>query len=165
VGEEDAMPGPKPPAVELTTDERRELEGLARRHKTGQQLAERARIVLRAGDGLNNSEIARELALEPDTVRLWRQRWLRGSGVALADLPVAARLADAPRSGTPARITPEQVARIVALACEAPGESGRPISQWSTTELAAEIVRRGIVDTISPRHAARLLKRGTSGPT
>jgi putative transposase len=165
VGEEDAMPGPKPPAVELTTDERRELEGLARRHKTGQQLAERARIVLRAGDGLNNSEIARELALEPDTVRLWRQRWLRGSGVALADLPVAARLADAPRSGTPARITPEQVARIVALACEAPGESGRPISQWSTTELAAEIVRRGIVDTISPRHAARLPKRGTSGPT
>ena len=159
------MPGPKPPVVELTVDERRELEGLVRRHKTGQQLADRARIVLRAAEGLNNSEIARELALEPDTVRLWRQRWLSVGGVALADLPVAARLADAPRSGTPARITPEQVARIVALACEAPGESGRPISQWSTTELAAEIVRRGIVDTISPRHAARLLKRGTSGHT
>jgi putative transposase len=78
---------------------------------------------------------------------------------------VAARLADAPRSGTPARITPEQVARIVALACEAPSASGRPISQWSTTELAAEIMRRGIVDTISPRHAARILKRGISGRT
>jgi putative transposase len=159
------MPGPTPPSVELTADERRELEGLVRRHKTGQQLADRARIVLRAADGLNNSEIARELALEPDTVRLWRQRWLSCTGVALADLPVAERLADAPRSGTPARITPEQVARIVALACEAPGASGRPISQWSTTELAAEIMRRGIVDTISPRHAARLLKRGTSGRT
>ena len=60
---------------------------------------------------------------------------------------------------------PEQVCRIVALACEAPGESGRPISQWSTTELAAEIMRRGIVETISPRHAARLLKRGTSSRT
>ena len=159
------MPGPKPPAVELTADERRELEGLARRHKTGQQLADRARIVLRAADGLNNSEIARELALEPDTVRLWRQRWLSVSGVELAELPVADRLADAPRSGTPARITPEQVARIVALACEAPGASGRPVSQWSTTELAAELMRRGIVDEISPRHAARLLKRGTSGRT
>ena len=159
------MPGPRPPAVELTADERRELEGLARRDKTGQQLADRARIVLRAADGLNNSEIARELALEPDTVRLWRQRWLKVSGVALADLDVATRLADAPRSGTPARITPEQVARIVALACEAPGESGRPVSQWSTTELAAEIVRRGIVEQISPRHAARLLKRGTSSRT
>ena len=114
------MPGPKPPAVELTEDERRELVRLARGHKTGQQVA---------------------------------------------DLPVAARLADAPRSGTPARITPEQVARIMALACAAPGESGRPISQWSTTELAREIVRRGIVETISPRHAARLLKRGSSGRT
>jgi transposase len=159
------MPGPKPPAVELTADERRELEGLARRHKTGQQVADRARIVLRAADGLNNSEIARELSLEPDTVRLWRQRWLALSGVASAELGVADRLADAPRSGTPARITSEQVARIVALACEAPGEAGRPVSQWSTTELAAEIVRRGIVDRISPRHAARLLKRGTSGRT
>jgi putative transposase len=149
----------------LTDEERRELEGLARRHKTGQQVADRARIVLRAADGLNNSEIARELALEPDTVRLWRQRWLGLSGMASTELGVADRLSDAPRSGTPARITPEQVARIVALACEAPSESGRPVSQWSTTELAAEIVRRGIVDTISPRHASRLLKRGTSGRT
>ena len=159
------MPGPRPPAVELTADERRELEGLSRRHKTGQQLADRARIVLRAADGLNNSEIARELSLEPDTVRLWRRRWLALSGVASVELEVGDRLADAPRSGTPARITAEQVARIVALACEAPGESGRPVSQWSTTELAAEIKRRGIVDQISPRHAARLLKRGTSDPT
>jgi transposase len=159
------MPGPKPPSVELTSEERGDLEDLVRRHKTGQQLADRARIVLLAADGKNNSEIARELALEPDTVRLWRQRWLSVSGVGLEDLDVEDRLADAPRSGTPARITPEQVARIVALACEAPSESGRPVSQWSTTELAAEIVRRGIVDTISPRHAARLLKRGISGRT
>jgi putative transposase len=159
------MPGPKPPAVDLTADERRELEKLVRRHTTGQQLADRARIILLAADGLNNGEIARQVALEPDTVRLWRQRWLRVTGVGRAELSVMARLADAPRSGTPARITPEQVCRIMALACEAPGESGRPISQWSTTELAAEIVRRGIVATISPRHAARLLKRGISSRT
>ena len=159
------MPGPKPPTVDLTAEERGDLESLVRRHKTGQQLADRARIVLLAAEGKNNSEIARELALEPDTVRLWRQRWLALSGVASTELGVADRLADAPRSGTPARITPEQVARIVALACEAPSESGRPVSQWSTTELAAEIMRRGIVDTISPRHAARLLKRGISGRT
>ena len=68
------MPGPRPPSVELTDAERRELEGLARRHTTGQQLAVRARIVLLAAEGLNNSEIARQLTLEPDTVRLWRQR-------------------------------------------------------------------------------------------
>ena len=155
------MPGPKPPVVEVTAEERAELERLVRRPTTGQQLAERARIVLLMADGLNNSEVARAVAVDVDTVRKWRTRWCRVRGVPLAEVGVAARLADAPRTGTPARITPEQVARIVALACEAPGESGRPISQWSTTELAAEVVQRGIAERISPRHAARLLKRGT----
>jgi putative transposase len=159
------MPGPRPPSVELTEEERRELKGVVRRHTTGQQLAMRARIVLLAADGLNNSEIARQLALEPDTVRLWRQRWLGWAGAALADVGVAARLADAPRPGVPARIGPEQVARIVALACEAPSGSECPISHWSTTERAAEIMRRGIVETISPRHAARLRKRGIGSRT
>jgi putative transposase len=159
------MPGPKPPCVDLTGEERRELEALVRRHTTGQQVAERARIVLLAADGLNNSEIARQLTLEPETVRLWRRRWLSFNGVAVGDVGVAARLADAPRSGTPARITPEQAARILALACEAPSASGRPISQWTNHEVADEVMRRGIVDTISPRHAARLLKRGTSSRT
>ena len=159
------MPGPKLPALEVTAEERGELEGLARRPTTGQQLAERARIVLLAADGLNNCEIGRALAVDVDTVRKWRGRWHGVAGAPVAELPVTTRLADAPRTGTPARITAEQVCRIMALACEAPGESGRPISQWSTTELAAEVVRRGIVGAISPRHAARLLKRGTSGPT
>ena len=159
------MPGPKLPALEVTAEERGELERLARRPTTGQQLAERARIVLLAADGLNNCEIGRALAVDVDTVRKWRGRWHGVAGAPVAERPVATRLADAPRTGTPARITAEQVCRIMALACEAPGESGRPLSQWSTTELAAEVVRRGIVDTISPRHAARLLKRGISSRT
>lgn len=55
--------------------------------------------------------------------------------------------------------------RIVALACEAPAGSGRPISQWTGREVADEAIQRGIVAAISPRHAARLLKKGTSGRT
>ena len=159
------MPGPKPPPVEVTAEVRAELERLVRRHTTAQQLVERARIVLLAADGLNNGEVARAVAVDVDTVRKWRRRWRHAQAVPVAEVSVVARLADAPRPGTPARITPEQVCRIMALACEAPGASGRPISQWSTTELAAEIRRRGIVETISPRHAARLLKRGTSNRT
>jgi putative transposase len=159
------MPGPRPPAVEVTAEERAELERFVRGRATGQQLAERARIVLLMADGLNNGEVARAVDVDVDTVRKWRTRWCRAREVPVSELSLAARLADAPRSGTPARITPEQVCRIVALACEAPGASGRPISHWSTTELAAEIVRRGIVEAISPRHAARLLKRGTSSRT
>ena len=159
------MPGPKLPPVEMTAEERAALERVVRRHTTGQQLAERARIVLLAADGLSNSAVARTMGIHLDTVRKWRRRWCATRGVPLGDLSVPARLGDAPRPGTPARISPEQVCRIMALACEAPGESGRPISHWSTTELAAEIMRRGIVDQISARHAARLLKRGISSRT
>ena len=80
-------------------------------------------------------------------------------------MPLEDRLSDVPRPGKPARITAEQVAKIVALACETPADSQRPISQWSSRELAAEIQRRGIVAQISARHAARLLKRGISTRT
>jgi hypothetical protein len=97
-------------------------------------------------------------------VRLWRGRWLALQAVALDDLSLEARLTDAPRPGAPARLTPEQVCRLVALACAAPEESGRPISQWTGRELAAEAIKRGIVDRLSPRHAARLLKGGRHPP-
>jgi transposase len=159
------MPGPELPPIEVGGEERAELERLVRRPSTGQQLAERARIILLLSDGLNQSAVARAAGVHIEMVRKWRRRWDDARDVPLADLGVASRLADARRPGAPARITPEQVARIVALACEAPGESGRPISHWSTTELAEEIERRGIVERISPRHAARLLKRGTSSRT
>jgi hypothetical protein len=78
---------------------------------------------------------------------------------------VAERLADAPRLGRRPEITAAQQCRIVALACEAPSASGRPISQWTGREVADEIMRRGIVERISRRHAARLLKRGICSPT
>jgi transposase len=145
------------------------LETLVRRHNTPQQVARRGRIILGAAAGLNNSQIAREVGLDVDTARFWRSRWLGLQAVSLEDpsagsgqaLSLEERLRDAPRPGTPARITPEQVCQIMALACEAPSQSGRPISQWSSREVAQEVVNQGIVERISPRHAARLLKRGT----
>jgi putative transposase len=159
------MSGPLPAPVTLTTEEAESLAAVVRRHTAPQHLVARARSVLLAAEGLTNSAIAHQLGLSVAPVRLWRTRWLRLTGVAVADLSVEARLADAPRLGRPARITAEQYCQLVALACEAPRASGRPISQWSGREIAEEAVTRGIVATISPRHAARLLKRGTSNPT
>jgi transposase len=159
------MRGPKPPVVALSAEERAGLEGLVRAHRTPQQVALRARIVLAAADGRNNTQIARQLGIDADTVRLWRMRWLGMQAASLEDLRLTERLTDAPKPGAPARITPEQVCQVVALACEAPEQSGRPISQWSAREIADEIMTRGIIDRISPRHAARLLKRGISAPT
>ncbi|MCA1837787.1 MAG: helix-turn-helix domain-containing protein, partial [Actinobacteria bacterium] len=72
-------------------------------------------------------------------------------------------LADEPRPGTPVTFGPEQVVRIVALACEDPREgSGRPITHWTPPELADEAVKRGIVESISPRSVGRFLGRGGS---
>ena len=153
------MRGPKPPAVNLTDKERQGLEQLVRRHSTPQQLALRGRIVLAAADGKNNAQIAREFGITVDTTRQWRDRWLALQSISLEDLTIAERLEDLPRSGTPARITADQRCQIEAMACEEPEDSGRPISQWTSREIADEVMKRGIVDSISPRHAARLLKR------
>ena len=154
------MPGPRAPEIELTEAERNELERLVRARTTGQHLALRARIVLLAAEGLSTEAIARQLHVDGDTARQWRARWRARAGSPPAERSVAERLADSPKSGRPARITPEQICQIVALACELPAGSDRPISQWSARELADEIQGRGIVDRISPRHAGRLLKSG-----
>jgi transposase len=159
------MRGPQPPAVALSEVERRDLAALVRQHHAPQQRALRARIILAAGAGRNNSQIARQVGVDVATVRLWRARWLALAAAPAADLSVAERLEDAPRPGGPCRITAEQVCRIVALACETPATAGRPISQWTGREVADEAVRRGIVAAISPRHAGRLLKRGRSSRT
>jgi hypothetical protein len=81
--------------------------------------------------------------------------------VSLDDLSIEDRLEDLPRPGTPPRLTADQVCQIAQLACEKPEDAGRPISQWTGREIADEIKMRGIVDTISPRHASRLLKKGS----
>ena len=68
-------------------------------------------------------------------------------------------LCDEARSGRPADFTPEQICQIVAIACEKPEDSQRPISHWTGRELADEAINRGIVPKISPRSAGRFLKR------
>src|SRR5437588_4322002 len=158
------MRGPKPPVVELSAEERQGLEAVVRAHRTPQQLALRARIVLAAANGLNNTQIARQLGVEDDTVRLWRMRWLGLQAASPAELSSTERLSDAPKPGAPARVTGEQVVPVMALACEAPEQSGRPVSQWSARGIADEIMARATTDGTPPRHAARLLNRGTPNP-
>jgi putative transposase len=157
------MRGPKPDPLSLTEVERNALERLVRRHSTSQQIALRGRIILEANAGKNNSQIARELGVSVETVRAWRKRWLALQAVALADLPVQDRLSDVPRPGRRSQITAQQTCQLIAMACEQPKD--RPISQWTGREIADEVMRRGIIQQISPRHAARLLKKGISSRT
>jgi putative transposase len=159
------MPGPKPEKIELSEQARQVLERLVARHTTEQQKAQRARIILRAAEGKNHAEIAAELQISVDMATLWRERWLALKPMAVEDLSVEERLEDLPRPGAPARFTADQLCQIEQMACQAPEKAGRPISEWTGREIADELVKRGIVDHISPRHAGRLLKKGVSNRT
>lgn len=153
------MPGPKAPVVNLSEAEREGLTKLIKRHQVGQQIALRARIILAAADGESNQAIRNRYKVTLDTASLWRKRWIQLQDIALTDLSIEERLQDAPRPGKPAQITADQRCRIEALACEKPEKHGRPITHWTAREIADEFKKRKIVKDISPRHAARLLKR------
>ncbi len=159
------MPGRKPKPIALSAVVRETLEKLVARHTTGQQKAQRARIILKAGEGKSNTEIAKELMISVDRVALWRKRWLTLAAVGWDDLSVEERLEDLPRPGAPSGLSADQRCQIEQLACEAPENAGRPISQWTGREIADELMKRGIVEYISRRHAARLLKKGASNRT
>ena len=166
------MPGPQPPPIILTQRQRKMLAHLTRRATSAQRLARRARIVLAAAGGANNEQIAERLGINRETSRLWRRVWLENEERLSAAEETSDRdlrraieqtLCDRPRSGAPPTFTAEQVCQIVAIACEAPShESGRPVTHWSTTELAEEAVKRGIVEEISARSVGRFLKGGRS---
>ncbi len=147
-------------AVILSEKEQEGLLQITRRQRSAQHVVLRARIVLAAAQGTSNAQIARELGASVDTVRLWRDRWVGLQGIDLETLSLAERLQDAPRPGVKPKFSAEQRCQMAALACEAPAQVGRPISQWTGREIADELKARGIVEQISPRHAARLLKKG-----
>jgi putative transposase len=148
--------------VSVLPEQREVLEQLVRTHSTPQQLALRARMILDALAGVGVRESARELGVWPKTVRYWRKRWREADG----KRSVCERLTDAPRSGAPATFTPEQICAVVAMTCEKPSESERPISQWSQREIADEAMRRGLVPNISQRSVGRFLKkRPTASPS
>ena len=151
------MPGPKPPAVPLSEEERQALHTLIRAHKTPHHLSFRAQVILLLAEGLTAPDVARRLGTTRTTVRRWRRHWLKRLGCT-----VSARLHDAPQPGAPATFRAEQWCQIIALACEPPEASARPISHWTPRELADEARQRGIVATISKRHVGRFLKSGRS---
>jgi len=148
-------------ATKITLSEE-EVEGLTKitkRHKSEQRLVLRATIILHAAQGHSNAQIAREMQINVDTVRLWRDRWFGFQGVDLDTFSIEDRLTDVPRPGKPSSITEVQRCQMATLACEAPEVTGRPISQWTGREIADEMVKRGIVPHISATYAADLIKK------
>jgi transposase len=139
--------------IDLTNKPRRRLEAIVRQRSAPQSLVMRARIILLGADGAGVRETAEQLRLGRATVQRWRARW-----TATAGRPFRERLADAPRPGTPATFSPEQICAIIALACENPSDAGLPITHWTHATLAEEAMARGIVTEISSHSIGRFLR-------
>jgi putative transposase len=150
--------------IKLSAETGQAIQKLIKGHTTRQQIAKRARIIELAAAGKSDKAIAQVVGVNRHTVRHWRRRWLTLAALPFSELSVEERLEDLPRPGAPATITADQRCQLEALACAAPENSGRPISQWTGREIAAEVIQQKIVATISPRHAARLLKRSVNSP-
>ena len=163
------MPGMAAKVV-ITERQQEMLQTMAFARGCPQGLAHRAEIILLAFDGFTNEEIGAKLRCERHGVGIWRKRWQRAFSrltvVECVEKPPALReaisevLGDLPRAGCGGKFTAEQIARILAVACESPEKSGRPVSHWTPRELADEVVKRGIVASISVRHVGRFLKGG-----
>ena len=167
------MPG-KAAKVTITERQQEILEQFSRSRGEPSFLTQRATIILLAFAGLLNEEIAPEVDLERHQVGIWRARWADAfDRLVLVEclqdataLRKAIRqlLADAPRPGSPGKFTPEQLARVFATACEDPEKAGLPFTHWTHAELAKEVVKRGIVESISVRHLGRLLDEADLKP-
>ncbi len=113
---------------ELSEDEQREVQRIARSHTLKAGLVRRAQIIVHAMNGLKAEDIARRMALSGNTVRLWLNRF-NAQG-----LP---GLEDEARPGRPPTYTAEQRAEVVATALTDPKGLGLPFACWTLDRLVA----------------------------
>src|SRR4051794_26767058 len=121
------MPANVAAAIELSDDERRQLEAWTRRRTSAQALALRSRIVLAAAEGLKNTEVAERLGVTRPMVTKWR------NGFAEHRLD---GLTDEPRPGQPRKITDDKVEEVIVKTLET---TPKDATHWSTRSMAREV--------------------------
>lgn len=137
-----------PFVVVLSSEQRAVLEERSQSRTASHAVVVRAWIVLLAADGAQNIVIADRVGVCVDVVSRWRKRFCEQGLVGLVDRP---------RSGRPRRFGSEVVAGIKAMACEPPEQRLVPLSRWSSSELADQAVREGLVSAISSSTVRRWL--------
>ena len=167
------MPG-KTAKVIITERQQDILRSIADAPTASSQLRQRATIILRAFERRGDRAIAAEVGLSRPQVSTWRRRWAdawdRLIRIECTESQAAARraieraLSDEPRPGPPGKFTPEQVVPILAVACEPPEKSGRPLTHRTAHELADEVIRRRIVPSISVAQVGRHLREAALRP-
>ena len=162
------MPWIRASKIELSEKQERILTEFAVGTHSPLHLKTRSQIILSAAKGCTNNTIEKNMELDAKTVQLWRDRYSKQQEELKrieAESPLKVRglivkiLSDKQRPGSPSKFTDEQVAAIIALACEDPAKIGLPFSHWTPGLLQIEVIKRGIVPSISVRQIGRFFKR------
>ena len=159
------------PAITVTEKQKIILAEMAASRSIAKSLTLRSQIILYAAKGVQNKEISAKVSLNRFNVGVWRGRWFAAQEI-LGEMErkeednykykqkIKEILTDVVRPGAPATFTAEQVCQILSIACEKPEDSGLPLSHWSHSALKTELIKRGIVKTISKAHVGNFLKSG-----
>lgn len=157
------------PKITLSDAEREILLDIVKGHSSRKDHVRRARMILYCAKGVENSIAGQALNESRELVGKWRNRWAKAA-IALEKIQIGDDktitlkskiceiLSDAPRSGGPTKFTDEQLCQIYAVATEKPEESDIPLSHWSLKSLSTEVVKRGIVASISTSQLNFFLK-------
>lgn len=139
--------------VDLTQDEREQLLQLLGKGKHSARKLTRARILLKADEGLTDEQIATALHVGSATVGRTRQRFVE-EGLDLA-------LKERPRPGQHRKLDGKQEAHLIAVACSQAPEGH---TRWTLRLLAAKVVELGLADSIAPETVRQILKKTNSSP-
>src|SRR4051794_36972911 len=137
-----------PFVVELSEADRAVLEQRSRAYMAPFAEAVRAKIVLLAAAGEENTAIAERLDVHVSVVSRWRKRFCQGGLDGLVDRA---------RSGRRRSFGAPVVAEVKAMACEPPEVRQVPLSRWSSAELAAQAIAEGLVESVSASTVRRWL--------
>ena len=166
--------GRKLQMLSLTQRQYELLLKTSHKRSTPQHYHERIHIILKSYQGESQTQIAGDLNLNYETVRLWRSRWIHHypllteyeRGIADGGVPdpqlvkkMLFLLSDEPRPGAPRKFTMEQDDYLVALACESPTDYGLIRTNWTHETLAEVAVSKGLFQELSARMVGKLLKK------
>jgi putative transposase len=162
------MPRMSASAIKLSAKQEAILSEYIKSRTVGENLKSRSEIIILANQGKSNNAIEKEMGISGKKVTRWRNRY-SSNAEEISRIEVESPhklrrkieeiLGDEQRAGVTPKFGDEQVAAIIALACEDPAKMGLPFSHWSPRLLRLEAIKHGIVEEISVRQVGRFLKR------
>jgi len=162
------MPRMSASPIKLSEKQKEILSEYTKSRTVGENMRSRSEIIIRSSAGESNNKIEKEMGITGKKVTRWRKRYseqyeeisrIERESPQKLRRKIEEILRDEQRAGVAPKFLEEQVASIIALACEDPVKLGLPFSHWSSKLLRIEAIKLGIVESISDRQIGRFLKR------